>query len=776
LDENVSPSTTAAREGGLRIVIRGTVQGVGMRPFVYRLARSLGVQGRVRNDAGGVTIEAFASRGTLDRLLARLQAEHPPAARLEEVDCQAIAPEPVQGFRIVESEAPAGSPRVSIPADLATCADCLRELADPADRRHRYPFTNCTSCGPRFTIARAVPYDRAVTTMAPFAMCADCRREYEDPADRRFHAEPNACPACGPQLTLVGAAGEALAQHDEALARAGRALAEGRIVAVKGVGGFHLACDATSSAAVRALRERKRREEKPLAVMPRDLAEAERLADLTAEERALLAAVERPIVLCRRRAGAPLAPEVAPDTLLVGLLLPYTPLHHLLLAEAGRPLVMTSANLSEEPIAYRNAEARERLAGIADLFLVHDREIETRADDSVARVVEGRPLVMRRSRGYVPRGLRVARPFAEPVLACGAHKKNTFCLGLGDAAHLGPHIGDLENLETLESFEGAVARLERFLDARPALLAHDLHPEYVSTRYALERAAREGLRAVAVQHHHAHAAACMAEHGLEGPVLALAWDGTGLGPDGAAWGGELLLATYEGYERLATFRPVALAGGDRAVREPWRVALAALDDAFAGDPPLGDLELFRGVSAADARVVRQMIAAGVNAPRAHGAGRLFDAAGALALARPRARYQGQLAMALEAAIDGPEAGAYPFDLDTSESLWQLDFRALVRALVEDLTAGRSAGLVAARFHQTLVLAGAQVVRHAAVQKGPLPVVLTGGCFQNARLASGIFGELRSSFPVYLHGSVPPGDGGIALGQALVADAQSRRAP
>jgi hydrogenase maturation protein HypF len=756
---------------GLRITVRGTVQGVGMRPFVYRLAESEGVRGRVRNDASGVTIEAFAGAEALRRFVARLEAERPPAARFDGFACERIAAEAVQGFVIVESEgATAASPRVSIPADLATCQDCLRELFDPADRRYRYPFTNCTGCGPRFTIARGVPYDRALTTMAPFVLCPDCRREYEDPRDRRFHAEPNACPACGPHLTLLSPDGRPLAERDGALVAAARALAEGKIVAVKGVGGFHLACDARSAAAVARLRLRKRREEKPLAVMPRDLAEAELLCQLDDAERALLAAPERPIVLAERREGCDVAPEVAPDTPLLGLLLPYAPLHHLLLAEARRPLVMTSANLSEEPIVYQNEEAVTRLGAIADLLLVHDRDIETRADDSVARVVAGAPLLLRRSRGYAPRPVPLARPLARPTLAVGALLKNTFCLGVADAAHLGPHIGDLENLETLASFEGSVARLERFLRARPALLAHDLHPDFTSTRYALERARAEGLPAVAVQHHHAHAAGCMAEHGLEGPALALTWDGTGLGDDGAAWGGELLLARYDGYERLATFRPIPLAGGDKAIREPWRIALAALDDAFSGAPPLEALPLFRTAKPEEVAVARRMIASGFNAPPAHGAGRLFDAVGALALGRPRAAYEGQVAMLLEAAACGETRGRYALDVDTSASPWQLDWRPLVREVTADLAAGRPAALVAARFHEALVAAAAELVHLAAARHGRLPVVLSGGCFANARLSGGIVAELSRSFPVYLPRAVPPGDGGLALGQAVIADA------
>jgi len=761
---------------GQRIRIQGVVQGVGMRPFVYRVARGEGVSGRVRNDAAGVTIEAFGTSDALARFLGRLVTERPPAARYDDVRSEPIPHEEAATFEIAESERPGRAERrVSIPADLATCSDCLRELRDPGDRRHRYPFINCTNCGPRFTIARAAPYDRAQTTMAPFALCAECRREYEDPSDRRFHAEPNACPACGPHLTLLGGDGRALAERDAALVAAARALAGGLVVAVKGVGGFHLACDATSSEAVARLRARKRREEKPLAVMARDLAEAERLAALSEPERRLLTSPERPIVLApRRTTGSGIAPEVAPDTPLLGVILPYSPLHHLLLEEAGRPLVMTSGNLSEEPIACGNEEALARLSGVADLFLVHDREIEARADDSVARVVSGRPLLMRRSRGHAPRGLRVARPFAVPTLAVGAHLKNTFCLGLGDAAYLGPHIGDLENLETVESFEQAIARMERFLGVRPALLAHDLHPEYASTRYARERARAEGLELVGVQHHHAHAAAAMAEHGLAGPVLALAWDGTGLGPDGAAWGGELLLATFEGYERLATFRPIALAGGDRAVREPWRVALAALDDAFQGSPPLEALALFRQVKASELGVVRQMIAQGLNAPPAHGVGRLFDAVGALALARPRASYEGQVAMALDAAVDPTERGRYEVAVDRASAPWQVDTRPLVREVANDLARGEPAGLVAARFHRALVAAAAELLTLAASSFGAIPVVLTGGCFQNARLAEGVSSELSGSLTVHLHGLVPPGDGGLAVGQALVAAAMHPR--
>jgi hydrogenase maturation protein HypF len=759
------------RGEGRRIAVTGTVQGVGFRPFVYRLAHETGVTGRVRNDAAGVIIEAFGPGAALDAFAARLVRDRPPAAAIAEVRTETIPVEPVAAFTIVESAA-LSERRAAIPPDLATCPECLAEIADPANRRHGYPFTNCTSCGPRFTIALGAPYDRAATTMAGFRMCSECAREYGDVLDRRYHAQPNACAACGPRVRLLDGAGAPVEAADP-LAQLGLALAAGRIAAVKGIGGYHLACDATSSEAVRTLRARKRREEKPLAVMVRDLAAARGLADLDPAEEALLSSVERPIVLCRRLPGAGLAPEIAPESPLVGLLLPYAPLHHLLLAAAGRPLVMTSGNLAEEPIASEDADALARLAGIADLFLVHDRPIASRCDDSVARLVAGRPLVLRRARGFVPRPVRLARRLRLPILGAGAQLKNAFCLARGDEATLGPHVGDLDGLETYAAYEAAIARLETFLALRPEVVACDLHPLYLSTRYARARADALGAPLVPVQHHHAHAVAAMAEHGLPGPVLALAWDGTGLGSDGAAWGGELLLAEHRRFERLATFRPVPLAGGDRAVREPWRIALAALLDALGDAAPLERLPLFRAVPEAEIAVVRRMLAAGVNSPLAHGAGRAFDAAGALALARPRSRYEGQVAMALDAAAAGiAGAGRYPFEVDAGSPVERLDLRPLWRALAADVAAGIPPPLVSARFHDTLVSAGAELVRRAARRTGRLPVVLTGGCFQNARLAEGILGELSSGFQVYGHREIPPGDGGIGLGQAVIAGASA----
>ncbi len=627
---------------GRRIEVSGEVQGVGFRPWVWRLAAEEGIAGQVRNDASGVTIEAFGDERALDTFTTRLSAQAPRAARVRRLVWSPIPHQPRAAFAIVAS-AVGEEPRVSIPPDLATCDDCRREIEDPSDRRHGYPFTNCTNCGPRFTMSLAIPYDRPATTMAPFAMCERCQREYDDPADRRFHAQPNACPRCGPRLELRTAAGEPIAS-DDPLRDAALALAAGAIVAIKGLGGFHLACDAGREAAVAELRQRKGRDEKPFAVMVRDLAAARRLAEISDEEAALLDGIERPIVLLRRRVDAALAPAVAPRNPLLGLLLPYTPLHHLLLEAAGRPLVMTSGNRADEPIAAGNDEALERLGDLADLFLLHDREIASRCDDSVARVVAGGPLLLRRSRGYVPRPVVLARAVERPVLACGAQLKNTFCLAVGEHAYLGPHIGDLDSVSSLEWFEEAVERMERFLGVEPEVIAHDLHPDYLSTRYAL---AREAAARVGVQHHHAHVAAVLAEHGIEGPVLGVACDGTGFGTDGTAWGGELLRGDASGFERLATLRPIALAGGDRAIREPWRLALALLDDAFDGAPPLERLALFRGRDRERSRIVRAMIARGVNAPLAHGVGRYFDAVGALVLERPWSRYEGQVAMELE---------------------------------------------------------------------------------------------------------------------------------
>lgn len=730
---------------GLHIEVRGTVQGVGYRPWVYQLAQRNGIGGCVWNHTRGVSIEAHGSLDALADFVSTLRSGAPPAARVTSVVCTEIAFDERTTFAIEESVSN-GERRVSIPADLATCDDCLRELFDPGDRRYRYPFINCTNCGPRYSIVRDAPYDRANTSMAAFAMCPRCRKEYDSPLDRRFHAQPNACPACGPTLIAVTPHGQQIATPDP-IHFAARAIHAGLIVAVKGLGGFHLACDATSESAVRRLRERKHRETKPFAVMVRDLAEAERLAVLGDQERELLGSIERPIVLSG----------------LDGLFLPYTPLHHLLLHDAGVPLVMTSGNICDEPMVTSNAEALAQLGNIADLFLLHDREIVTRVDDSIVRVIAGAPTILRRSRGYVPRAIETKTTFDEPILACGAHLKNTFAIATGNSVFLGPHIGDLENLATFDAYETAIERMKNFLGVSPRVIAHDLHPDYFSTRYAL---AQQDVTTIGVQHHHAHIASVMAEHDLDGPVLGIAFDGTGFGTDGTSWGGEFLLAYADSFERVATFRPIPLAGGDQAIRQPWRIALALLDDAFEGTPPLHDLALFRDRKDIDA--VRRMIAHGLNTTPARGIGRYFDAIGALVLNMPIAHYEGEIAYRWNMAARGDERGRYPIVIRDGISPWEVDPRTIVRAVVEDLRSGVDAATISARFHNTLAEATVEIAR--ATHDG-LPVVLSGGCFANARLAESIVEGLKT--PVFMNRNVPPGDGGIALGQIFVAAAQLR---
>lgn len=750
--------------------MQGTVQGVGFRPWVYRIARDAAVTGRVRNDCAGVTIEAFGPAGALDAFVERLNGDpsRPAAAVVDRMVEEPIAFEQTDGFAIVTSEA-VGDQRVSIPPDLATCPACLTEIHDPADRRFRYPFTNCTNCGPRFTIVRSAPYDRAATTMAAFSMCPACQREYGAVDARRFHAEPNACPVCGPKLDLRTAEGRPFRAAD-AINDAARGLREGLIVALKGIGGFQLACDATLDAAVGRLRDRKHRDEKPFAVMVRTVEEAAALADLNAAEQALLMSPERPIVLAPRRPDSPLSGLVAPGNPLVGVMVANSPLHDLLLGAAGIPLVMTSGNLSEEPIVTDNNDALLRLRGVADLFVLHDRDIVTRADDSVARVIAGRPVVLRRARGYVPRAIAAPLPFAVPVLACGAQLKNTFCYGRGREAVLGPHIGDLDSAAVFRDYERAIARMGQFLDVTPEIVAYDLHPDYLSTRYALSVA---GAVAIGVQHHHAHVASAMAEHGLRGPVIGLAFDGTGYGTDGAAWGGELLIADYDDFTRLATFRPIALPGGDMAIRQPWRTALALVDDAFRGEAPLDGFPVFRRVAPADLDIVQRLIHRRLNAPPAHGVGRYFDAFGALLLDRPHASFEGQIAMELDGAADPAERGRYDYAIDRAPCPWQVDLRPAVRAAVFEYLGGEPVPTIAARVHNTLAAVSVDLVRAAARGAGRLPVVLSGGCFQNARLATSVLRGLEQEFAVHLHERVPPGDGGVALGQAVVAAARAR---
>src|SRR4051794_24080751 len=746
----------------IRARVEGTVQGVGFRPFVYRLAAELELAGFVRNDERGVLVEVEGGEGAVEGFLRRLAAEAPPLAAVEAVRPRDLTPAGEHGFRILASPR-GGEPEALVSPDTATCDDCLAELFDPADRRHRYPFVNCTNCGPRFTIVRGVPYDRPNTTMAEFAMCPACRAEYDDPRDRRFHAQPIACPVCGPVVRLVGAG---VSTAVDTVAAAAELLRGGAILAVKGLGGYHLACRADDEAAVAALRARKHREDKPFALLVRDLDAAEALARVGRAEANLLASPARPIVLLARRAGVRVARSVAPASRELGLMLPYTPLHHLLAGGAGVPLVLTSGNLSDEPIAYEDDDALERLAPVADAFLLHDRPIRTRTDDSVARVVRGRPLLLRRSRGYVPGAIPLPVEAAPPVLACGAELKSTFCLAAGRRAWVGHHIGDLKNLETLEAYRDGVAHFEGLFDVRPQVVAHDLHPDYLSTAYALER---EGVRFAPVQHHHAHLAAVLAEHGEAGPAVGAIYDGAGLGPDGTVWGGELLLGGLAGFERAGHLRAVPQPGGDRAARQGWRMACSWLDAAGALEvvppPPLRS-----AVPPGTWRAVAGMARTGFAAPLTSSAGRLFDAVAALCGVRAESTYEGQAAIELEACADPEERGHYEIAVGAD---LVLDPRCAIRAVARDAVRGVPAPAVSARFHRGLAEATARACGALARRAGVSLVVLGGGVWANRRLLEQTARRLEDrGLRVLVPERLPPGDGGLSYGQAAVAAARS----
>jgi hydrogenase maturation protein HypF len=752
------------------ILVHGLVQGVGFRPFVYNLAVGLGLVGSVRNLTGVVRIEIEGNPEDLDRFLAELANRPPPLARIQSLTWEE---QPLRGdreFRI-ESSSSQGQGPVVISPDVATCPECLAELFDPADRRFGYPFLNCTNCGPRLTIITGAPYDRHRTTMAKFAMCDACRAEYDDPADRRFHAQPTACAACGPRLRLLNASGRQV-WTEQPLEPFAEAIRAGRIGALKGLGGYHLACDARSPAAVAELRRRKHRDEKPLAVMVADEEEAAALCEIDAAERALLASHRRPIVLLRERLPGIVAREVAPGNPWLGVMLPYTPLHHLLFrAVGGIPLVMTSGNRSDEPIAYDDDDAVHRLAGIADLFLVHDRDIHVRCDDSVSRMVDGIELPVRRSRGYAPQPMTLPLECPVPILAVGGQLKVTFALGSGNQAFLGHHMGDLDHYEAYKAFRQDVELYRQLFGITPECLAHDLHPDYATTRYAEEIAGRSGIRLLSVQHHHAHLTSCMAEHGLTEPVIGVTFDGTGYGTDGNVWGGEFLIGDYRGFHRAAYLRYVGMPGGEKAIREPWRMAMSHMLDA---DVELSGIK--ERILPAEFTLVFRMLERGVNTPLTSSAGRLFDAVAAIAGVRDRVTYEGQAAMELEWLAESvPEDGGYPFDIESSEAEISLgstlivDTRPLIRAVAEDTLKGRSAALIARQFHTTLneLIASVCVRLSAATSVGD--VVLSGGVFLNALLTHEVSQRLSSEgFRVFRHRLVSPGDGGLSLGQLAVA--------
>ncbi len=746
------------------IRVEGIVQGVGFRPFVYAAATGLGLSGFVGNDVDGVFVEVEGSAAAVGEFLVLLERDPPPLARIERVTIRAVLPTGSTSFAIAASDQ-GGPRRTLVSADTATCADCLRELADPADRRFGYPFINCTNCGPRFTIVRDVPYDRPLTTMAPFAMCERCAAEYQDPADRRFHAQPTCCPACGPRLTLRDAAGRAL--PGEPLAGAAELLGAGQVLAVKGLGGYHLAVDAACEPAAAALRARKHREDKPFAVLVADLAAARRLGQVEAADADLLASASRPIVLLPRRPGAPVAAATAPGNRQLGVMLPYTPLHHLLIRAAARAIVLTSGNVSDEPIAYHDDDALQRLGGIADAFLTHDRAIHIRTDDSVARTFRGRPMLIRRSRGYVPEPVTVPRPFPRPVLACGAELKNTFCLAKEDRAFVSHHIGDLENAETLRSFTEGIEHFRRLFDIAPQVVAHDLHPEYLSTKYALDLAQVD---LEPVQHHHAHIASCLADNGAAGPVIGVAFDGTGYGADGTIWGGEFLIADLARYERGGHLAPVPMPGGAAAIRQPWRMAAAYLETASPGAAP-DRLDVMRRNQARWPAVVA-MAQRGVNSPLTSSAGRLFDAAASILGVRDTINYEGQAAIELEQLADPGETGAYPARIEPGEGPFQACGADLLQAILDDLTDGVPAPVIAARFHHgiaALIEAGCLLLRE---RTGLDTVALSGGVFQNTLLLHATVARLEAHrFTVLVHSRVPCNDGGISLGQAVIAGAR-----
>ncbi len=767
------------REAVLRrgVLVCGVVQGVGFRPFVYRLAGEEGLAGSIGNDTDGVTIEIEGPAVRVEAFLRRLRGETPPLARIDSIAVRELEATGEAGFRIVSSQVK-GQVSTGIPADAATCADCLRELLDPADRRFRYPFLNCTNCGPRFTITRRIPYDRPQTSMAHFPMCAECQAEYDDPTNRRFHAQPNACWKCGPRVWLETTEGTAISTEDPTAETIDRLLS-GEILAIKGIGGFHLSVDATSETAVMRLRERKHRYGKPLAVMVRDMDAARTLCDLSEGEEALLQTPARPIVLARAHAGNKIAPSVAPGIPWLGIFLPYAPLQHLLFSDTRvQALVMTSANLSEEPIAIDNSEARTRLGAIADAFLMHDREILQRCDDSVTAVVDRAPQFIRRARGYVPLGVELALE-VPPLLAVGGHLKNAFALARGRFAYQSQHLGDLENLTGLEFFKDSLDHLMRTFEIEPETVVHDMHPGYLSTAWAKEWAGERGLRLVAVQHHHAHIAGCMAEHGLRGPVIGLSLDGTGYGTDGRIWGGEVLICEIDRFERFAHLDYVPMPGGEAAIREPWRMALAHLHAAGCSITDAATLHLL-GATEREARVLVRMMERGVNAPLTSSCGRLFDAVAALVMARREVDYEAQAAIELEgAAVDEPDAPGYSMEFADGDWARREPLRMVAtplwRELMKDLRNDVSTARIAARFHAGVAAGFVQAAARARAVTGAARVALSGGCMHNRRLARLLRAGLEAEgFEVFQHRQVSPGDGGLSYGQVAVAAATLER--
>jgi hydrogenase maturation protein HypF len=754
------------------IVCHGAVQGVGFRPFVYRLATELNLRGWVLNSSAGVFIEVQGERDLLETFLLRLQSEKPARAFIQSLEFSYLDPVEFAGFEIRPSSS-AGDRNTLVLPDIAPCPDCLADILDPENRRHRYPFTNCTNCGPRFTIIEALPYDRGNTSMKQFAMCAECRREYEDPLDRRFHAQPTACPTCGPRLELWDPSGRVLAAADRALQDAAEAVRLGKIVALKGLGGFHLIVDARSHEAVSRLRARKRREQKPLALLYADTAGIRRDCTVSRLEERLLASPEAPIVLLARNPqSGSIAAAVAPGNPYLGAMLPSTPLHFLFMRELDFPVVATSGNLSDEPICTDEHEALQRLGGIADVFLVHNRPIVRHVDDSIVRIMLDRELVLRRARGYAPLPLRLHHD-APPMLAVGAHLKNTIALSVRQNVFISQHIGDLETSEAYAAFCNVIDSFNKLFEVKPEVLVMDLHPDYLSTRYA--RASAGNL--VTVQHHWAHVAACMAENELEDPVLGVSWDGTGYGLDGTIWGGEFLLAEHSTFRRVASLRTFRLPGGEKAIKEPRRSALGLLHEIYGDTMFERDHPAILGTfGAAEIRTLRKMLAKGLNSPLTSSAGRIFDAVSALLGMRLETGYEGQAAMELEFAATGDIAeDCYPFALGACPEaavpeLIRVNWGPAILALLSDLHNGQSRAAIAGRFHRTL----AEMIVSVALKLEVERIALSGGCFQNKYLTERTIRRLMAEgFKPYWHQRIPPNDGGIAVGQ-IVAALRSRQ--
>jgi hydrogenase maturation protein HypF len=744
------------------LIVEGLVQGIGFRPFVHRLASRLDLHGAVRNDRRGVTIDVEGAGGAVQEFVDALVADG--SRRV------AVAWRPPRGtaggFRI-EPSALGGATSVEPGPDVATCAACLSELDDPTDRRYRYPLLTCTACGPRFTILLDLPWARALTTMAGFTPCAACQHEYEEADDRRFHSEATACPECGPRLALRRGSGEAVGGVDPIVAVAD-AIAAGAIVAIKGVGGYHLACDAMNDAAVAELRRRKRRDARPFALMVGDLDGARQICLVSTAEAELLVSPARPIVLLRRRPDpdARVSPAVAPRLRELGVMLPYTPLHHLLLRRVARPLVMTSANTSDEPLIHDDTDARARLVPFADLVLSHDRRIHAPCDDSVARIVRGAPTLVRRARGYVPRAVRLPVDASAPILACGGELKSVFAMARGANAFVSPHLGDLGDARAWRAWLDMRAHFDRLLGFEPRVVAHDLHPGHRTTRYANEFA---GVERIGVQHHHAHVASCLADNGVAHRVLGIAWDGTGYGPDGTVWGGEFLLADLDGFERVGHFTPVPMPGGDSAIREPWRMAGSLLQAAYGEETDRLELDVVRRIDRAGWRHLRAAIAHGINAPVTSSAGRLFDAVASMLGVRDAVSFEGQAAMELEALAAAQADRVYEVRTDDVDGRFVVRTTDIVRGVADDLLAGVGADLIAARFHATLACVIGDAAEDVRRRLGIMRTALSGGVFQNARLLEAAIETLEArGFEVLRHRQVPPNDGGLALGQAAIA--------